>query len=282
VLGGIVSAARRLVWGRESAPSGPSRPRSTLRRSAAAPSRLSGPGEVPTEGRPLPGVPRRRVEAALGRRVPRRARVHTGTEGARVARSEGADAVTIGEDVYFAPGRARFDRPEGLALLAHELSHVERPVTGRPSYLSEGGAEEAAGAAERAVYERAVYERAAHLDARATSGQGPAQLVQGAEPSRSSAVPPRGPASLPLAPSPVARKVMRRLPPEGTPAPTPVIRPAGARAAVESPVGGATAAEARRAEERDQERGPDLERLAEEVYRRIRERVRLERERHGW
>ncbi|HWM89212.1 MAG TPA: DUF4157 domain-containing protein [Thermoanaerobaculia bacterium] len=53
-------------------------------------------------------------------------RIHTGPEAARSAEGLGAHAYTLGLDVRFGEGRYRPDRPEGQALIAHELEHVVR------------------------------------------------------------------------------------------------------------------------------------------------------------
>lgn len=74
-------------------------------------------------GRPLDGRVRSRMESAFGRSF-RGVRVHTGSEGAQVARETDARAVTVGSDVAFAPGEYQPGTPIGDALIAHELAHV--------------------------------------------------------------------------------------------------------------------------------------------------------------
>ena len=51
-------------------------------------------------------------------------RLHTGAYADEITREHGADAVTIGYDIYFAGGKYRADTQEGINLLAHELQHV--------------------------------------------------------------------------------------------------------------------------------------------------------------
>ena len=50
-------------------------------------------------------------------------RLHA-TGGDRLCRSLGAQAVTIGSDVYFRDGAFAPHTPVGLWLLAHEMAHV--------------------------------------------------------------------------------------------------------------------------------------------------------------
>lgn len=51
-------------------------------------------------------------------------RVHVGPQADGIARSQRADAVTMGTDVFFREGRFRPHEPEGYALLLHEATHV--------------------------------------------------------------------------------------------------------------------------------------------------------------
>jgi hypothetical protein len=74
-------------------------------------------------GRPLPADVRTRLRdvAGAGADV---LRVHDDAGADTLARGHGADAVTIGADVYFRAGRFRPDEPAGFGVLAHETSHV--------------------------------------------------------------------------------------------------------------------------------------------------------------
>ncbi len=51
-------------------------------------------------------------------------RIHHDADAAASAASQGADAYTVGEDIYFAAGRYRPDSAAGRHLLAHELAHT--------------------------------------------------------------------------------------------------------------------------------------------------------------
>lgn len=98
-------------------PASAARPASPFHRAVARAARGAGPGT------PLPDGTRAAMETRLGADLSG-VRVHTGGDAARVARGIGANAFTVGRDVYFgenrwAPGSAAGDR-----LIAHELAHV--------------------------------------------------------------------------------------------------------------------------------------------------------------
>jgi hypothetical protein len=57
-------------------------------------------------------------------------RVHTDASADASARSVGADAYTVGNDVVFAAGRYAPDTPVGQRMLAHELTHVVQQRSG--------------------------------------------------------------------------------------------------------------------------------------------------------
>ena len=62
-----------------------------------------------------PGRPGRNLEQA---------RLHTGAAADSAAQARGAEAFTIGREVFFAEGRFDPFSPRGQALIAHELTHV--------------------------------------------------------------------------------------------------------------------------------------------------------------
>ncbi|WP_460063259.1 eCIS core domain-containing protein [Streptomyces sp. YKOK-I1] len=78
-------------------------------------------------GKPLePGVGRV-MEEWLGHDFSA-VRIHSDRDAAALAALVGADAVAVGQDVFFAAGRYRPETAQGLRLLAHELLHtVQRP-----------------------------------------------------------------------------------------------------------------------------------------------------------
>lgn len=74
-------------------------------------------------GQPLdPGV-RRELEERLGHDFSR-VRLHNDRDSAALAELVGADAVTVGEDIFFAEGKFRPGTADGQRLLAHELLHT--------------------------------------------------------------------------------------------------------------------------------------------------------------
>ncbi|WP_239395174.1 DUF4157 domain-containing protein, partial [Frankia sp. CiP3] len=75
------------------------------------------------ELRPLPADVRSRLRREVGRATDVM-RVHDGPHADARARAAGADAVTVGRDVYLRHGRWAPRREEGVALLAHEATHV--------------------------------------------------------------------------------------------------------------------------------------------------------------
>lgn len=74
-------------------------------------------------GKPLGGRERRFFEPRFARDFSA-VRVHDDDRAASLARKVGADAFTVGHDIFFGSGRHDFARPGGLHLLAHELTHV--------------------------------------------------------------------------------------------------------------------------------------------------------------
>jgi hypothetical protein len=76
-----------------------------------------------TGGSALPTPERLRFERALGMSF-RGVRIHHDAEAGRLARSLQAHAFTYGRDIFFAPGKYQPHSPEGVKLLAHELTHV--------------------------------------------------------------------------------------------------------------------------------------------------------------
>ena len=80
-------------------------------------SRLTGPGQ------PLSLEVQRRMEALLGRDLSE-VRIHDTRQAGEIAENFGAEAFAVGPQIFSAPDELAADRPKGLALLAHELTHV--------------------------------------------------------------------------------------------------------------------------------------------------------------
>jgi Domain of unknown function (DUF4157) len=79
---------------------------------------------VADPGEPVSQAMRRFLRPLVGI-DPVEVRLHRGEVGAEVTSAHGADAVTIGRNIFFAPGQGEMD-PRGMGLLAHELTHVAR------------------------------------------------------------------------------------------------------------------------------------------------------------
>jgi hypothetical protein len=80
-------------------------------------------GAAAASGQPLSPGARASLEPLFGRDLGQ-VRVHTGTPAGELSRSIQARAFTRGRDIFFAPGRYDPTSRSGLALLAHELTHV--------------------------------------------------------------------------------------------------------------------------------------------------------------
>lgn len=178
-------------------------------------------GEPPAapQGRSLPGDVVSRLRSVVGPGV-EALRVHDDEAAHETAVAHRADAVTVGEDVYFRQGRFDPREPRGFGLLAHEATHVvERTRPGASWQQATGHAaaaeEDLALAREAAV----VADRspafggwpappAALHGAGAAPGVAPLGLPRGAGhfPAAPASFPPTGGTSpAPPAPAPAAR-----------------------------------------------------------------------------
>ncbi|MCX5440326.1 DUF4157 domain-containing protein [Streptomyces sp. NBC_00063] len=98
------------------------------RKERAATSRAPEPKNIVSgAGQPLdPGL-RRELEEQLGHDLGR-VRLHTGRDAGQLTELLGADAVAVGQDVFFREGAFRPGTDEGRRLLTHELQHtVQNP-----------------------------------------------------------------------------------------------------------------------------------------------------------
>jgi len=82
-------------------------------------------------GFPLPDRLRWPMEQLFGTSF-EAVRVHVGPQAAAL----GVLAINHGSDVYFAPGAFDPDSPDGLRLIAHELTHVRQQQQGRVPILA--------------------------------------------------------------------------------------------------------------------------------------------------
>jgi hypothetical protein len=85
--------------------------------------RLPGEERVDDDLREIPSGVRSRLRREVGPAADLM-RVHAGPHADAHARAADADAVTLGSDVYLRQGRWAPRREEGVALLAHEATHV--------------------------------------------------------------------------------------------------------------------------------------------------------------
>lgn len=81
-------------------------------------------------GRPLEGALRRGLQSRLGADLAT-VRIHTDAQAASVSAAQGARALTLGEHIFFAPGRFAPHTTDGATRLAHELVHVLQQRAGR-------------------------------------------------------------------------------------------------------------------------------------------------------
>jgi hypothetical protein len=98
------------------------------RKERAAKSRTPEPKNIVSgAGQPLDAGVRRELEEQLGHDLSR-VRLHTGRDAGQLTELLGADAVAVGQDVFFREGAFRPGTDEGRRLLAHELLHtVQNP-----------------------------------------------------------------------------------------------------------------------------------------------------------
>jgi hypothetical protein len=191
--------------------------------------------------RPLPPTARSRLRGLAGPAVDAM-RVHDGPASDALARAAGADAVTVGRDVHLREGRYAPHRDRGLALLAHEATHVAAALDPGPAWSRATGADEE---------ER----HARHVERLILGTAAPAPAATSRAPSPGPSGSP-APAQWPSAPAPSVA------------APAPTAAP-GARTAATDRDLGATAV------------GPDLESLRRGVVADVMRQIRTEFERGG-
>ncbi|MGX7679898.1 DUF4157 domain-containing protein [Jatrophihabitans sp. DSM 45814] len=80
-------------------------------------------------GRPLPADVRTQFETAMATDLSA-VRVHTGAGPSAAGRSISAKAFTVADDIFFTAGMPDTSRPDGQALLAHELAHTVQQRSG--------------------------------------------------------------------------------------------------------------------------------------------------------
>lgn len=95
----------------------------TVAQMSALPTRHADDSAFRTPGEALHPQTRAALEPGFGHDFST-VRIHADAEAAAAARSLGATAFTVGSDVFFADGAFETDSPDGMHLLAHELTHV--------------------------------------------------------------------------------------------------------------------------------------------------------------
>ena len=182
------------------------------------------------------------------------ARVHDDARADRIARAHGAEAVTLGQEIFFRSGRLDPGSPRGLSLLAHELTHVWQQA--RP-----GGIRDAAEARRHEAtleHDAARTERAVARAAASADGTVPGSRTD-----------PRGAPAPPALVLPAPAPARAEAAPRGAPAPAhaaPVLRAAEGRP---GQAGGEEAG------------GPEVAEITAAVYRRLLHRMRIDQERLG-
>ena len=229
-------------------------------------------------GAPLPQGTRALLEGIL--RLPLASvRLHTEPEAAAVTGEIGAVAATLGPHVLLSSTRRDLESPGGLALLAHEATHAVQEARRGPT--REGAPEAREQEAEAIRSEEVVRQ--------ALAGAWPHVAVPPASPPSMPTMPLwRGPVISPESsavaagggsfaaafPSPAPRAIM------ATPSVGPLQRTV--EVGEMSTSVGAPATSPAQTQAQGQGQAPDMEVLAEEIYRRIRYRLDLEREQRGF
>ncbi|WP_406491784.1 DUF4157 domain-containing protein [Streptomyces sp. NBC_01604] len=147
------------------------------RKERAAKSRTPEPKNIVSgAGQPLdPGV-RRELEERLGHDLSR-VRLHTGRDAGHLTDLLGADAVAVGQDIFFAEGTFKPGTDEGRRLLAHELLHTVQNPHGLGTLRA--GRELGAVSLPQQAIEREAESAARDLVQQPESGADVAQVEQG-------------------------------------------------------------------------------------------------------
>lgn len=74
-------------------------------------------------GKPIPQPLKHSLETEFGVNFSN-VRIHTGKNAAQITKTLNAEAYTIGNHIFFDPGKFQPHSADGKRLLAHELTHV--------------------------------------------------------------------------------------------------------------------------------------------------------------
>lgn len=130
-----------VVWADAAPGAGPTMDHVQARGAGAAPGAApAGFGGLvaASAGQPLPTPVRSRAEALLGADFAD-VRVHTDAAAIAAAESVGAQAFALAGHIYFNAGRYEPTSSRGMALLIHELTHVEQERGGAPTLQASAG-----------------------------------------------------------------------------------------------------------------------------------------------
>lgn len=106
-------------------------------------------------GSPLPAHLRRSMEGAFGADFDD-VRVHRGAESEALNRELGAEAFTVGNDIFVGAGKESLDHPAHRRLLAHELTHTLQQGASRVVARAKSGVGSVGNRAQRAVRRRVL------------------------------------------------------------------------------------------------------------------------------
>lgn len=221
-------------------------------------------------GKPLPQTSRAFLERVLGRRLDM-LRLHDEAEAAAVTGEIGAAAATVGPHIIVTPTRSGLSGPRGLALLAHEAVHAIQNIERGPTAE---GAPRARGQELEALQAEAAVRRTTAPPLRPAKNAAPSMPLWQGRFSTASQAPgggfPGTEGAMPPAAAGPPPQAVRAVPTAG-----PLQRTGAATTPAQQAPGPAEAGEQRPGP-------PDLDQLAEEVYRRILYRLNLEREWRGF
>jgi Domain of unknown function (DUF4157) len=205
-------------------------------------------------------------------------RLHTDMPAVAAAETLGADAFTIGSDIFFAAGQADFHNPRGVALLGHELTHIvqqRRQEGGSPAAL-----EETAQANESVILHHltAPSPPTARLNLPSVHPAAPGALAGIGSPLGVGFSAPENPYGVPLPLSSPSTPLVLAAPVQRAVDSVP-----GAEAEIAPPVLASTpTAELPTATAAESAPEVDVMRLADQVYELLVRRLAGERERRGW
>jgi hypothetical protein len=222
-----------------------------------------------SQGQPIPRVVRQPMEAVF-RHALSDVRLHTDEAAGRAAHTLGAQAFTVGRRIYFASGRFQ-PTADGAALLGHELTHVmQQTAAPRPMLKADRlAAPRMVQLAPESHAERQAEETETQIRQLFEAAPAAPMVLKRSAPAARSDSSPSGPEPHPGS--------VQRSPDSGLP--TARVIQASTAASVSSAA--AVSSSAAGGEQQPAGSAADVHQLAEQVYRLIKSRLRIERERMG-